>query len=585
MVLENLYLRKAVAKAGYVIIVKSCQKDNQKSKVEYISPNASMLGMNIEMINKGLKLVEDYIFPEDREKVEKTVMNALKSKVDSYVHEYRMVGDDGTLYNVSNEIVIEDENEDTFRIEMYISLTKGKGNRVVEPRKTYDGSTGTYEHILENDWFPIMMKSFSEFSGLYSAFVDMDGKVVFEPIGPATNLGDFYDLFEKPAYKEYYKFIVNTALDNEEPVIIDREEGGIGKICAAPIIVNGEARGLWILGSYTQEETDKLKSICEYHRTISAIMSDYLHKNEVAAIEAAKSRGAGVKLREELAKQSIINDALSKINSKLIDSVEQIVGELLRDVGINMNVDKMMLYTIAKNSKADLVLKNYWDVSGCVPSEEIVKMIPGNKYIFAHEFEKNDGRYVVDNSNMTAEDKLTVMRYGFKAAMAHAIYMNDEPYGMLVFAECKSYRVWTAEELRFAKSITLVIQSILENAYGDDNIRNVNNHLIETYNNFDVGIFVRDAYTGEVLFSNKKMDDMLGYDFKYGDSCELITDLRDRYDNISGMRKSFITKNKVTKWRSYIQKLDAIMDITEISMEWLSGQPASLIILREAGDS
>ncbi|MCM1272719.1 MAG: PAS domain-containing protein [Clostridium sp.] len=585
MVLENLYLRKAIAKAGYVVIVKTCQKNDKTSKVDYISPNASMLGMNIEMINKGLKLVEDYIFPEDREQVARTVMNALRSNVESYVHEYRMVGDDGTLYNVSNEIVIVDENEETFKVEMYISLAKGKSNHAVEPRKSYDGTTASYEHILENDWFPMMMKSFSEFSMLYSAFVDMDGKVVFEPIGPATNLGDFYDLFEKPEYKEYYKFIVSTALDSDEPVIIDREEGGIGKICAAPIVVNGETRGLWILGSYTEEETNRLKEICEYHRTIAAIMSDYLYKNELASVEAAKSKGAGIKLREELAKQSIINDALSKVNSRLIDSVEQVVGELLRDVGINMDVEKMMLYTIAKTPKADLVLKNYWDVGGNVPGEEILRLLPQNKYIFAHQFEKNDGRYIVDSNNMTAEGKLNIMRYGFKAAMAQAVYMNDELYGMLVFAECKSDRAWTVEELRFAKSITLVIQNILENAYGDDNIRNVNNHLIETYNNFDVGIFVRDAYTGEVLFSNKKMDDMLGYDFKYGDSCELITDLRDRYDNISGMRKSFITKNKVTKWRSYIQKLDAIMDITEINMEWLSGQPASLIILREAGDS
>ena len=60
MVLENIYLKKALAKVGCVVIVKTCFKQGRKSKLEYISPNASTIGMNVELINKGLKLTEDY---------------------------------------------------------------------------------------------------------------------------------------------------------------------------------------------------------------------------------------------------------------------------------------------------------------------------------------------------------------------------------------------------------------------------------------------------------------------------------------------------------------------------------------------
>ena len=80
------------------------------------------------------------------------------------------------------------------------------------------------------------------------------------------------------------------------------------------------------------------------------------------------------------------------------------------------------------------------------------------------------------------------------------------------------------------------------------------------------------------------MNEMLGEDFVGGDSRKIVTDLRDKFDNISGMRKPFITKEKVAKWRSYIQCMDDIMDITEIQINWLDGQPASLIILRKAKD-
>lgn len=588
MVLENLYLRKAISKAGYVVIVKTCQKSSRKGKLDYISPNATMLGMNIELINKGLKLTEDYIFPEDREKVIQNVIEARNAGVESYTHEYRMVGDDGTLYNVCNEIYVEDINEESIRIEMYI---KNAGNKASAPHQNNflgtpaDTKTEKTESLEDNVWFEEVMNLFAKITKLYSAFVDLDGRVVYPPVGPATNLGDFYDLFEKPEYKEYYKFIKDTAINSREAVVIERKEGGDGRICAAPIMLNGQVIGIWLLASYTREETEKLLELSEDHKKMGALLSEYAYKAQKLGVESAKSRGAGIKLREELAKQSIIVDALSKINSKLIDSVDQVIAEVLRDVGINMSLDKVMFYKVSQNPTEGFAIESCWDPTGHNYVDGELDTIPKNKYIFVHEFEENNGQYYVDSSNMTEAKKLVLMNYGFKSFIAQAIYMNDTLYGMLVFANFKSERIWTNEELRFAKSITLVIQNMIENAYGDDNIRNVNNHLIETYNNFNVGIFVRDAYTGEVLFSNKYMNNMLGYDFLHGDSRELITDLHDKFDNISGMRKPFITKNKITSWTSYIQKLDAIVDITEIKIEWLSGQPASLMILRKAKES
>lgn len=594
MVLENKYLRKAVQKAGYVVIVKTCYIHERKSRLEYISPNASMIGMNVELVNRGMKLTEDYIFPDDREKVIQTVVKAIQSKVDDYVHEYKMVGDDGTLYYVSNEISVSDVDDEKFRVEFYIkNITdsrKEKNNDLKPVKRNAKGTLvnaadlDTLEIISGNDGVEAMMRVFSKLSNLYSVFVDADGRIVYAPTGPATNLGDFYDLFEKPAYKEYYKYIRRMVLDNDSPAIFDREEGGIGKISAAPIKINGELKGMWIVGSYTEEETAKLRDVYESHWLTAEIISEYLYNSIRIDIEAAKSKGAGKKLLEELTRQSIVNDALSKISSRLIDSVDQVVEETLRDVGIHMGIDKAFLFTLDKEQYRGYILRSYWNVSGEEPGEDLLATLPGRMYIVEERIRNSEGEYVVDNANMTEADKLNLMRYNFKAIIALPIYLNNKEYGILFFAEAKSERVWTADEMRFTRSIALVIQNMLENAEGDDNIRNVNKHLIETYNNFDVGIFVRDAYSGEVLFSNDKMNRMLGYDFTGGDSRAILTDLRDRFDNISGMRKPFITKDKVVSWRSYIQCLDDIMDITEIKIEWLLGEPALLIILRKAKD-
>lgn len=588
MVLENVYLRKAITKAGYVVIVKTCFRNNRKSKLEYVSPNADILGMNVELLNKELKLTEDYIHPEDREKVISTMKSAIDSRLQDYQHRYRIIGDDGNIYHVSNEIVFGDSDDESFRVEFYLRNITEKSKDVKEMpiRKQSEEmpipNRAEVKKEAEKDKLPEVMRIFSKITGLYSALVGSDGKVVFQPTGPATNMGDFYDLFEKPAYKKYYQHIWQTVSDNDEPVIFPREEGGIGKISAAPIKLNGEIRGIWLLGSYTEREGKKLKSVYEDQWILAQVMSAYLYKSMIAEAEGAKSRGAGLKLREELERQGIINDALSKINSKLIDTVDQVVEETLRDVGLHLNVDKIVLYTDGKHQGDAFALRSFWDVSGNPPGEEFLETLPRRRRDVEKEIMESDGEYAIDRSNLTEESKLKLMRYNCKAVIAYPIYMNDRMYGLLFFGESRAERIWTKEELRFAKSIALLVQNMIENADGDDNIRNVNKHLIETYNNFKVGLFVRHAYTGEVLFSNTAMNEMLGRDFTGGDSREILTDLHDRFDNIANMGKESVAQNRVANWRSYIQRLDEIMDITAITMEWLNGEPASFVILRKA---
>lgn len=595
MILETKYLTKAIQKAGYVVIVKTCYKNERKSTLEYISPNASGLGMNPELLIKGLKLTEDYIHPEDRKKVIPTILRAVEGRVSDYTHKYRMVGDDGIIYNISNEICVSDIDENTFKVEFYI--------KNIDENETYEEETSsefikqalaTEAQIADGfnfssnpdlsikDKLYTVMTSFAKLSRLYSVFVDNEGKVVCPPVGPDTNLGDFYDLFEKPAYKEYYKQIKRVTLDNSASTILDREEGGIGKISAAPLKLGNRIVGFWILGSYTEEETKRLKNVNEFQYKIAELLSEFIHQDEVIATEVAKSKGAGAKLRAELERQNIINDALTRSGSKLIDNVYEVIEQTLKAAGINLNIDVAFLYSVKNKSNKHIRLKTFWDIMGDVPEDSIVNTLPDRLSVVEEEIAQNGGLFLVDNANITEKTKLAIMRYNLKAIVGVPIYMDTELHSIVFFGQKKSGRIWLADEIRFMKSVALVIQSMLEDAEGDDNVRKVNKHLVDTYNCFNVGVFVRDMTTGKVLFSNKKMNQLVGQDFTGKDSRTIITDLHDRFDNITGMRKPFITKDKITNWRSYIQTLDEIMDITEIRMEWLEGEPASLIILRPA---
>lgn len=608
MVIENKYLRKAIEKTGYMVLVKRYIAGVTGSSLVYISPNAAALGMNVELLNKGLKLSEDYIYPADRQKVVSTIQNAIENRVQDYIHEYRLVGDDGKLRQASANICVNmiSEEEHTYEIEFYIRDISDRKNeeKKADNRPVYDAAAkpaGKHMKIAENGSLLIskldnpgmipqiqkmemIMSGFSQLAGLYSVFVSEQGKVESTPVGPATNLGDFYDLFETPTYREFFKTMKEEILADMKPHVFGREEGGDGKLAMAPICIGDNLQGFWVLGSYTPKETERLEDIFELHWTTAELVSDFLLQSYNSIVESAKSRGAGKKLREELARQSIVNAALSKINSKLSENVDEVIGETLREVALHMDLDHMYLYTFDKNNPKEYELRSYCDVAGGMPGEEILTLLPERLYLVMDAIKRGDGRCMLDRSNMTQRDIINLMRYNFRAEIAYPIYLEGNLYGILIFAESKSERVWTKEELRFSQSISLLIQNMLENADGDENVRNVNKHLIETYNSFQEGIFIRDLYTGFVFFSNKALNDMLGYDLTGGDSRRILKNLRDRFDNMDGVRKQVVSR-KISNWRSYVPVLDEIMDITEVPIEWLQGGAATMIIMRKAKDN
>ena len=86
------------------------------------------------------------------------------------------------------------------------------------------------------------------------------------------------------------------------------------------------------------------------------------------------------------------------------------------------------------------------------------------------------------------------------------------------------------------------------------------------------------------MFSNQPLNDMLGYDFTGKDSKTLIRDLNDTFKGVSTVQKPFLTERKEVSWRSYIRQFDKIMDLSEVSMKWLDGRKASLVILRDVQD-
>ena len=530
---------------------------------------ASMIGiaerttMDMDTTIQGLPMTE--------EEIEKIIKEILALDVEDGIHfEYQgmqPIREDDEYNNFCVSICA---MYGKMKIPMKIDITTGDK---ITPRQIDYG----YKFMFEDK--SVLVKAYT----LETIIAEKYETVIRRNIGN-TRARDFYDLFETPTYKEFFKKMKEEILNDMEPRVFDREEGGDGKLAMAPICVLDNLQGFWVLGSYTSEESKILQDIYKMHWTTAELVSDFLLQSYNSIVESAKSRGAGKKLREELARQSIVNNALAKINSRLSEDVEQVIAETLREVALHMDLDRVFLYTFDKENPKSYMLRSYFDVSGEAPGEEVLTLLPERLYLVMDAIKQGDGCCMLDRTNMTQRDVINLMRYNFRAEIAYPIYLEGRLYGLLIFAESKSERIWTKEELRFSQSISLLVQNMLENADGDDNVRNVNKHLIETYNSFHEGIFIRDLYNGYVFFSNKALNDMLGYDLTGGDSRKILVNLRDKFEHMDGIRKDIVGR-KISNWCSYVPALDEIMDITEVPIEWLQGGAATMIIMKKAKDN
>ncbi len=597
MIVENKYLRKIAEKSGYVVIVLSGNGKDRDNTLVYVSPNAGVLGMNVEMLNKGLKLAIDYVHPEDREKLRDTFHEAYAAGITDYVHKHRIVGDDGKVYRVTNEINIVNEPDGAVLAELYLKERKSKEEkekqkaedrekkRMLEAKnEKIDIDDSGYAFIGEKNKAKELMDAFAGLTGLYSTVLDKEGRNKFTPVGPDTNMGDFYDLFQTPGYRDFFNKVRLSLEGDAFPEVLDRPEGGAGKLSMAPIYYNDSLQAIWVLGSYTSSESKRLERVYKAQWEFAELVSDFLVKSFALEIEAAKAKGAGKKLREELARQNIINEALSKINLNMQEDMDMVIDETLREVGINLDVSKILLLTSNRRKGKGYEMRAYFDSAGGLPSVNLQHFSDAKMKVVSDIVEKSGGRAVLDSNTINEEIKILLMKYNTLSVIIDPIIVNDSVYGYIFYAEEKSDRNWTKEEARFTKNIALIIQSMIDKADGRASAVKVSSDLIESFNYLKIGVFVKDIETAEVLFSNKALNDMLGYDFVGRDSRELIQDLHDKFDDIGAMRKGFVDKDKHTTWRSYISAVDCIMEIEEIRIEWLYGEPASLFFLRKANE-
>lgn len=567
--------------------------ENGKEYFKYITPNAKSMGINTEALKLGNRLYTDYIHPQDRTRVMQTTKNAIRSGKSDYEEEYRIVDDAGKIRWVKAQNSITQSEDSSYVVEFFITdITENKNlkNSVVEAKKEYEDKISYIMNqnivteiertdYIETDKWTEIIKAFSDLSQLYSTLITSDGVQLVEPAGPAEHIGEFYDLFEKPQYKNIYIKLNEAILQNNVPVIMEMDDGiSESRICGAPVMIGGKHIATWLICAYDKAGVKRMESIYKVQWRLCTMFSEYIYNSKVLVKEATRSRSVEMLLEEKIKRQKILTDALNVLD----DDDNSSITSVMEQTGEYLDVDVMVIYS--KTGVGDTECSYLWSKGQAMSAEEYIeKWQMGNKSV-PYEAIKNEEYMLVDKAHPSKLFQRAIETNNVKSFLAMPIAINDLVSGYLVMANTIEEKIWSDDDIEFSIDIRNVLQGRLARIEGDGNIRTINKLLVDTYNYVKMGIFIRDAETGEVLFSNQPLNDMLGYDFTGKDSKILIKDLHDKFKGIGVVQKPFLTERKEVNWRSYIRQFDKIMDLSEVSMKWLDGRNASLVILKDVQD-
>ncbi|SEG31722.1 PAS fold-containing protein [Eubacterium ruminantium] len=573
---EKEYLAHAINRQKLVVIVQKIvfSEYSMRRKIEYVSDNADIFGMSSAAMKNGLRLPVDYVHPDDRDDFAGALHMAMDTGADfNYV--CRIVGDDGRLYKVDVAVsfISRMENEAVLEFVYRDASVRTETLAVSDMEAVPDKASGDMAKVIdvlkENNLAEFFQNISCAFD-LYSTIVDNKGRILVRPVGPEGYLGDFYDLFERPQYRKFFEDIKKRITENNKPYMTDMGQySPDSRISAAPIYVEGEHVATWLLCAYDKKQAENLANVYEKQWNIADNVSTYMKKINISIQKAEKLKKLEEDIESKIREKEIISDAIMGLSEGVTG-----VSNLFRSVGEAMNLDYIVMFGLMSNTSDIFEYKKGWF------REKRDREIMGvtwtrGRYGDEGNIIKEKGALIIDHNNMTNRIRVGIFLGKVRAVMIYPVIIDDVVVAYIAFCENTRERVWSQNEIGFAKDVSNVVTRILRFTDAEEASDNANKELIDIFNYFKDGIFVKEDETGKVLFSNRILNKMLGYDFTGKDSTLLIsssnraTDFSDNYN-----------KGKVTNWRKYLDTLVKVVDITEVKVKWLSGEPVTVYIIK-----
>ncbi len=573
------YLVRALEMTKSCVVVMKYTKDEPvtRTKLEYISENVQQFGMNLASLKGGFRLPKDYIHPEDRNGFIDAVSIASETK-SSFTYRVRLAGDDGVIRDVDVRSEYIDYDADYYMIEYIFQEIAApvENAQTGTARGKEAGGRLITKDVLADDTLGEFFGFFARAYGLYSTVVDQDGHSLFPPVGPEAYLGYYYDMFERPENLELFNALKHSVLIQEESVYMELNDGNPdSRVSAVPITVSGVHLATWMLCAHDKSQTATLRIASREQYRLGELISEYIQRSIMAGRRSSREK----ELEKQLEFERTQLHVLSELNDQIRKDASGGLTTILREAARVLDVEYVFLTRKTGGADSADKMEGYYSVTGDAPHE-----INFDAFNESERQQFYSDGFVIDQKNMTNRIRVSAFQGFVRAAMIMPVRITDEGMGRVIFLETRRERIWSESEIHFAKLVGKMIGENLSYLEGVGTRKTSGREILEIFNQLTIKVFIKEAESGRVLFSNDTLNRQLGTDFVGQDSRRMIPEGKEDYESYSSTVLEAPQKQGKRTWRRYINELGGIYDVTEIPMEWIDGRPATAVLLRIAQD-
>lgn len=581
---ETNYLHGAISKMKSVVLVKSYKQGQRKLK--YISPNAGMVGMNVEALTKGYKLTEDYIHPEDRDGVIDSIYQAVDSGITDYVQEYRMVRDDGHRIWVENVVTVDRISDGEAEISFLLTdITERKELEqelaaTVEP--VNDEAVGYGIFSKDNsqmvEQFQVMAEAVGGNADYYSVLLDLSGEQLINPVGPSKDMGVFYDLFERPEFKEKFPEVSGRVQTEKIPQSTSFSMDSLKiNMVVVPVTLGTSIMAYWVMTCFGENGGEKLRDHVELQWKLSAFLAKCFYADELVENENHKRRLVEMQLHKEQSERNVMEELIGCMSESGVAGI----GEVCHKAGAYLNVSDIGIYR--ENKKTGEIEPYYeWNQTGDDTAFFERMTASASEYQSIKQYFEEKGSLIVDRHSADGFLKGLMSRTGMGAIMLMDLKIDGESKGYVMIADKDVNRDFDKSMIRFTKMLTDLFGRIITGDEKGTKLEVLHEGFLDAYNHIRDAVFVKDNRSGDIIFANKAAEKLFGYSLEGRQATEIISDQLAQYRAIQGVRRRLIADKKITKWQSYMKELDQIMNIVEVHLDTISGADCSLVILKKS---
>lgn len=552
-----LLLENAVNRSSNIVLVwQYCEGDGYRKELRYVSNNIEQLGISASALRSGEEEYGNFIHPEDQDKVAR-VCDQFEQKGYQYLsQEYRLVNKAKQEFWVRDESNLVELPGGMRYIESILTdVTKSKRRelqlmeqqenlerkiRYIESSETMLSDMSVVDFINKEE-LQELQGAFAAITDSYNAIIDLDGEPITFPDGPDTNMGAFYDMFERSEYKKGY-FELNKQLRKEHgPVRMKLsefsaqemeakkaraeslpQEGSLiqlvkassmesvdatpGVMVGIPLFIDDKHMATWINCAFTQPEIERIDTYLPALWNICKYMAQFVYSNTISQKQAQKARLSEVQARELLERSSTIRDILRRCNET---NDEEALSYVLRKVGDYLKVSRISLFRYREGQQVPDCWYE-WDAPG------MEKNIDSHSTHTPHNFEMQKEAFVRDGQVILNGDKIPIRIRRIlwdnhvRAIVALPIYTLTREQQYITFVESNYERVWTKDELSFMHTTVSILQGFLQRMRSNVNLHDVTETQLEFVAMSRDYIYIKDEDTEEIVYVNPRMEEVIG---------------------------------------------------------------------------